>query len=84
MCVEMAQIRSGNCPANRGALAMQEPVGKAILKILTRQLQEAVFPLLSTFPEMTDLKMQDTQDAISRILAHCNNVKQLMKVQDDR
>eukprot|EP00435_Cladocopium_sp_Y103_P037668 s1225_g10.t1 len=75
--------RPPNCPSNLRALAMQEPVGKAILQILTEHLQRATFPTLCTLPQMAYMHARDTQDAVIRVLSHCNAVKQLLTSQAD-
>eukprot|EP00435_Cladocopium_sp_Y103_P068414 s326_g31.t1 len=51
-------------PGNLRALAMQEPVGKAILALLTRQLQDATFHQLCTWPQLAYMRSRDTQDAL--------------------
>eukprot|EP00435_Cladocopium_sp_Y103_P063702 s240_g25.t1 len=65
-----------NAPQNLRALAMQEPVGKAILKILTSQLQEATFGTLSKFSQMAYTRARGTQDASIRVV---HQVKALMR-----
>eukprot|EP00435_Cladocopium_sp_Y103_P050202 s1727_g15.t1 len=73
--------RQPNAPQNLRALAMQEPVGKAILKLLTSQLQAATFGTFSRFPQMAYMQARDTQDALIRVVHHCAAVKQLMRTQ---
>eukprot|EP00435_Cladocopium_sp_Y103_P055544 s1179_g18.t1 len=71
--------RVPNSPSNLRGLAMQEPVGKAILTLLTSQLQSATFDALCQYPQMAYTRDRDTQDALLRVVHHCNEVKGLFK-----
>eukprot|EP00435_Cladocopium_sp_Y103_P053626 s284_g17.t1 len=68
-------------PGNLRALAMQEPVGKSILSLLTRRLQSAMFSELSTWPQMAYMAFRDTQDALLRVVTHCQQVHALVRSQ---
>eukprot|EP00435_Cladocopium_sp_Y103_P064539 s128_g26.t1 len=73
--------RKPNAPENLRALAMQEPVGKAILQLLTSRLQCATFATLSQYPQMAYMRARDTQDAVIRVVSHCLEVKRLFQTQ---
>eukprot|EP00435_Cladocopium_sp_Y103_P052758 s576_g16.t1 len=68
-----------NAAGNLRALAMLEPLGKAVLCLLTRQLQSSVFHKLAAWPQMAYMQFRDTQDALIRVVTHCKQVQTLVQ-----
>ena len=60
-------------------LALQEPISKAIVGLLTRAAQHDAFPLLSQMPLWAYLPGRSTQDALARVASHCRAARLLMQ-----
>ena len=59
-------------------LAMQEPLGKCVLGVVTKLFSGAMDPLLRTQPQFAFLKQRSASDAIRRVLKHCALVRTLI------
>lgn len=59
-------------------LALQEPVGKAIVGILASKAQWFMLPALTAWPIWSYLPMRSTQDALLRVALHCKHVRSLV------
>ena len=65
-------------PQNLRPLALQEPIGKAIVCLLARLILQQAFDALSIWPQYAYLPMRSSQDAISRVSAHCRKIRALI------
>lgn len=59
---------------NLRMLGLQEPPGKAVLKLLAKKSLSQTFPRLGTLPQYAYLPFRSTRDAILRGAAHCGAV----------
>ena len=59
-------------------LALQEPLGKCVLGVLTRQFSTCIAPLLQRRPQFAFLKMRSASDAIHRVMQHCAATRTLI------
>ena len=62
-------------------LALQEPVGKAVIGILASKVQTALMPDLTAWPIWSYLPMRSTQDALLRVAQHCCQTRSLLVAQ---
>eukprot|EP00438_Fugacium_kawagutii_P013578 Skav223039 [mRNA] locus=scaffold1069:94686:99839:- [translate_table: standard] len=68
-------------PESLRALAMQEPVGKAILGLITQSVLHTIAPKLSVWPQFAYLPSRSTLDPIRRAAAHCHRTRSLLRKQ---
>ena len=68
-------------PAALRPLALQEPVGKALVGILASKAQHAMMPEMTKWPIWAYLPMRSTQDALLRVTRHCTEVRTLLATQ---
>lgn len=59
-------------------LGLQEPLGKAVLKLIAKKALSQTFPRLGTLPQYAYLPFRSTRDAILRGANHCRAVRQLL------
>ena len=62
-------------------LGLQEPLGKAVLKLIAQKALVQTFPHLGTLPQFAYLPNRSTRDAILRGAAHCCTVRHLLNTQ---
>ena len=62
-------------------LALQEPLGKAVIAILASKAQTAMMPELTAWPIWSYLPMRSTQDALLRVAQHCCQTRNLLAAQ---
>ena len=62
-------------------LGLQEPLGKAVLKLIAQKAMHQTFDHLSTLPQYAYLPYRSTRDAILRGASHCCAVRQLLSSQ---
>ncbi|CAL1159315.1 unnamed protein product, partial [Cladocopium goreaui] len=60
-------------------LALQEPISKAVVGLLTRAAQRDALPQLTRMPLWAYLPGRSTQDALLRVARHCHAARQLMQ-----
>ena len=63
---------------NLRMLGLQEPLGKAVLKLIAKKALYQTLPRLGTLPQYAYLPFRSTRDAILRGAAHCRAVRQLL------
>ena len=66
---------------NLRMLGLQEPLGKAILKLVTQKALQYSFSRLCSWPQFAYLPHRSTRDALLRAAAHCRNVRLLLEAQ---
>ena len=66
---------------NLRALALQEAVGKAVTGLLAKLALKQSFEVLSTWPQYAYLPKRSAQDAICRVVAHCDAARALVATQ---
>ena len=59
-------------------LALQEPIGKAIVGLLASKAQLAILPSITSWPIWSYLPRRSTQDALLRVSQHCRAVRDLI------
>jgi len=68
-------------PCNLRPLALQEPVGKAIIGLLIHLAMKEASPCMVHLPLWAYLEHRSTLDAIRRVSLHCAQVRQLIRSQ---
>ena len=71
--------KSGSQVEHWRPISLQESLGKATLKSLTREARDCVLPDLLCWPQYAYLPGRGTYDAISKVLLHCEEVRQLLR-----
>ena len=66
---------------NLRMLGLQEPLGKAILKLVAHKTLQHSFKTLCTWPQFAYLPHRSTRDALLRASAHCREVRLLLEAQ---
>ena len=66
---------------NLRMLGLQEPLGKAVLKLLARKALFQTLPWLGTYPQYAYLPFRSTRDSILRGAVHCDAVRHLLMSQ---
>ena len=61
--------------ANLRALALQDPIGTTILRVITTVARNSILSDLCAQPQFAYLPNRGTFEAISRATAHCRNVR---------
>ena len=73
--------KPGKCPDRLDhlrPLALQEPLGKSVLGVLTKIFSNAIAPILQTKPQFAFLKLRSAGDAIRRVIGHCAQVRTIV------
>ena len=66
---------------NLRVLALQNPLGKAMVKLLTKQALHETLPAICQFPQFAYLPLRSTRDALMRVAKHCVETRQLFRGQ---
>ena len=66
---------------NLRILALQEPIGKCIIQLLTRHSIQQSFVALVQHPQFAYLPLRSTRDALLRVAGHCAAVRRLLQSQ---
>ena len=66
---------------NLRVLALQDPVGKCIVKRLTQKALRICLPQICHHPQFAYLPFRSTREALMRVANHCDAVRQLLKGQ---
>ena len=69
------------CPQNLRPLALQCPIGKAIMGILISQAALQADPLFRTLPLWAFMPHRSTQDCLNLVASHCRAVRDLLNSQ---
>ena len=67
--------------SNLRMLGLQEPLGKAILKLVAGKALHLTFSTLCSWPQFAYLPYRSTRDALLRASAHCREVRLLLEAQ---
>jgi len=67
-------------PGNLRPLALQEPVGKAIIGLLIHLAMQEAKQHLTLYPIWAYLENRSTLEAIRRVCSHCEHVRRLVKM----
>lgn len=70
--------KSPTTPGALRAIALMEPMGKAVVGILKTKLLQQVLPELVVWPQFAYIPTRGTTDAIAKVLGHCQYVKELV------
>ena len=62
-------------------LGLQEPLGKAILKLVAHKALQYSFSTLCRWPQFAYIPHKSTRDALLRAAAHCRDVRLLLEAQ---
>ena len=68
-------------PYNLRPIALQDPVGKAIIGLLIRQACDDAKPTMLIWPLWAYMQQRSTLDAVCRVAHHCHQVNQLVASQ---
>ena len=68
-------------PSALRPIALQEPVGKAVVGLLASRALKEAFPDLAQLPSWAYMPFRSTQDALLRVAQHCRSVRTLMASQ---
>ena len=71
--------KSGSQADHWRPISLQESLGKATLSTIIKQAQKEILPLLTIWPQFAYLPGRGTYDAISKVLLHCEEVRQMVK-----
>ena len=66
---------------NLRMLGLQEPLGKAVLKLIAKKALQMTFDRLSRFPQFAYLPFRSTREALLRGAFHCHEVRHLLMTQ---
>ena len=66
---------------NLRMLGLQEPLGKAVLKLIAKKALQMTFDWLSIFPQFAYLPLRSTREALLRGAFHCHEVRYLLMTQ---
>ena len=66
---------------NLRMLGLQEPLGKAVLKLIAKKALQMTFDWLSRFPQFAYLPLRSTREALLRGAFHCHEVRHLLMTQ---
>lgn len=66
-------------PYNLRPLALQEPVGKAVIGLLIKLAMQDAYSHMVHFPIWAYMNARSTLDAIRRVCAHCEEVRQMIR-----
>ena len=73
--------KNSTCVANLRVLALQAPIGKAVVKLLTRKARICSMTILRKIPQFAYLPGRSTFHALLRVEHHCRQVRGLMATQ---
>ena len=73
--------RAPVCPASLRPIALQEPIGKAMIGMLSRIGQTESLDSMIVWPLWAYLPHRSTQDSILRVASHCRQARQLLQTQ---
>eukprot|EP00438_Fugacium_kawagutii_P008895 Skav215703 [mRNA] locus=scaffold2573:50033:55816:- [translate_table: standard] len=73
--------RKPNTPGNLRPIALQEPVGKGVLQLITRIAQHEATPQMIPWPQWAFMAHRSTQDALIRVTGHCKAAQSLVSSQ---
>ena len=68
-------------PAVLRPLALTDPVGKAVMKLVATKIREQAWSALVEWPQYAYLPYRSTFDPISRVAQHCRKARQLRLTQ---
>ena len=71
-------LKIPSCPQHLRPLALQEPVGKAVMGLLIRLALKQAMPCITPWPVWAYLEHRSTSDAIHRVALHCQSVRRLI------
>ena len=71
-------LKIPSCPQHLRPLALQEPVGKAVMGLLIRLALKQAMPCITPWPVWAYLEHRSTSDAIHRAALHCQSVRRLI------
>ena len=66
---------------NLRILALQEPIGKCIIQLLTKKSSQQSYAALVKHPQFAYLPLRSTRDALLRVAEHCDAVRRLLQSQ---
>ena len=66
---------------NLRMLGLQEPLGKAVLKLIAKKAVQTTFDRLCRFPQFAYLPFRSTREALLRGAFHCHEVRHLLMTQ---
>ena len=69
--------KTPNTPNNLRPICLQEPIGKAIVGVLTKRALKQVFPELCGWPQFAYTPKRSANDALARVAMHCRTVRTL-------
>ena len=72
---------TGTCPQNLRPIALQEPVGKCVLGLVSQLAQKQAFQALSFWPLLAYLPKRSVLDCVMRVSQHCKDVRALLQSQ---
>ena len=78
LCMLPKPGKSTTCITNLRPLALQEPVGKAVIKLITRLALKQCMPDLCYLPQYAYMPRRSTRDAILRLVRHCTEVRTML------
>ena len=64
-------------PAFLRPLALTDPVGKVVMKLVATRIREQAWPALVEWPQYAYLPFRSTFDPVSRVAQHCRDARQL-------
>lgn len=67
--------------ANLRVLALQEPLGKCVIKLVTKCAMAQSFSSMVKYPQFAFLPSRSTRDALLRVTHHCTTVRALLRSQ---
>ena len=67
--------KSSTSPADLRPIALLEPTGKSLMRIVAKEMMNEAWPSMHGFPQFAYVPGRGCDDAIERVLAHCSTVR---------
>ena len=77
LCFLRKPGKTPNTPNNLRPICLQEPLGKAIVGLLTKRALKQVYPELCGWPQFAYTPKRSANDALTRVAMHCRTVRTL-------
>lgn len=81
LCLLAKPLKPPTQPGNLRPIALQEPIGKAVIGLLTKIAMHQALPQIQCWPLMAYLPGRSGLDCLLRVSQHCKAVRDLVQLQ---
>ena len=81
LCMLAKPRKAPSCPQNLRPIALQEPIGKAVLGLVAKIALGFAFPHLVSWPLMAYLPYRSVLDCVLKVSQHCKAVRAMVTSQ---